>query len=275
MSLPVVGANKLHLNTLSPKVRKVLKHRADEAARRAYAPELRADRAAFGAVNRGYQEEASSVRGATQQVEKTLAQALQSAKSSGLEGPYLRELLHGISSKQGQAATAIPYLLADPARERREGITEARQELIGDRGAMQKTAAETFNQGLKEARGSAASVLKEEETAQREKGPTDAQTEADQKALANAAIAFRDSLHNWSKNPMVKEADGTEVPVQDVLPLKDQAEWRTFAVELDKHYSGFDLTTAEKVVDQYFKELQRKMHEGRLPQPGVPGPGRG
>ena len=74
--IPVVGSKGLHVAQLSPEVRRILAHRSRKAARREYAPVLRADRAAFGAANRNYRTEARSVRGATNMVQNSLDQVL-------------------------------------------------------------------------------------------------------------------------------------------------------------------------------------------------------
>lgn len=160
MPLPVVTPRDLNLVRLSPQARRILRHRANAAARREYAPVLAADRAAFAAANRAYGQAASGARGATSTVENILGRALRQTRGSGLQGGYLKQVLHEIAARQGDAAQALPFLLSDAAQTRQSAILDAQQQLLGDRADMRSGAASSFNQLLKEARTSGASELK-------------------------------------------------------------------------------------------------------------------
>jgi len=271
--IPVVGTKQLHTAQLSPEVRKILHHRAVKASRRAYAPELAADRAALAGINHEFQNEASSVRGAATMTEDMLAQALKGLKASGLSGRYLQQAVQELTSRQGDAAAGVPFLLSDARENRDQALGEARQELLMDRAHMQKSAAEKFDSLLKEERGAASSVLKEQ--ADQRQSEMESQTpKFDPTHLANAKLALRNALKKWSENPTI-EVNGEEIPLQQFNPLKTRDDYLRLAHELEKEYSGFDLHDVMHVIGSLLTDRKRHEHEGRLVQPGVPGPGRG
>jgi hypothetical protein len=272
MALPTVSAKDLHTVQLDPKLRKILHHRAAAANRREYAPILAADRSAFGAANQAYQAEARSVKGATHMVEDALTQALQGLKGSGLSGGYLRQTQNELTARQGDAASSIPYLLADASQARTAAIGDARQQLVSDKAQMLSGTAADFNSLLASQREKGSSlVAAQEEDRKSESG----EGRYDPKDLQNAKLALKDALTAWSKNPMVEGPDGEEVPLQQINPLKSKEDWLSFAAGLDHQYSGFGLAEINAVIQELLQNRQRKEHEGRLPQPGVPGPGRG
>lgn len=269
--IPTVGSKELHTSQLSPQERRIRHRRAKRANQREYAPVLAADKAAIAGVNQDYQQEAQSVRGASQMTEAALADALRGLKASGLSGNYLRQAAQELTSRQGDAANAIPFLLSDAREQRSDALGEAQQQLVQDRASMQKGTAEDFNQLLKEGRGEASQVLKEQE----EKRESEAGTGMfDPKSLQNAKLALKDALQTWGENPTVEGPDG-EVPLRQLNPLRSKEDWLRFAAGLDNQYSGFGLAEINHVIQQLLTDRQRKEHEGRLPQPGVPGAGRG
>jgi len=274
--IPTVGTKQLHSAQLSPQERRLLHKRAAAANRREMAPVLAADRAAFGGINQDYRQEASSVRGAAQMTEEMLSQALAGLKASGLKGNYLRQAMNELTSRQGDAAAAIPFLLSDAREAKADATGEARQQLIQDRAAMQQGVAQDFNSSLESARGDASQVLKEQqEKRESESEDHGGQGMFDSKDLQNAKLALRDALQTWSENPTVEGPDGEDVPLRQLNPLKTRADWLRFANGLDHQYSGFGLAEINHVIQQLLTDRQRHEHEGRLPQPGVPGPGRG
>jgi len=267
--IPVVGTKDVHAAQLSPELRRLLYRRAKGANRREYAPVLQADRQAFGGINQAYQNEASSVRGASQMTEEMLAQALQGLKASGLSGKYLQQATSELTSRQGDAAAAVPFLLSDAREARSSALTDARQQLAQDRASMLQGTAQDFNSSLESARGDASQVLKEQEEARSSASP-----KFDSEALSNARLALRSALSKWSENPTIKVGD-EEIPLQQYNPLQTKDQWLQLAHELEKEYGGFDLRDVNHVIAELLTDRQKKLHEGRLPQPGVPGPGRG
>jgi hypothetical protein len=270
--IPVVGPKDLHTAQLSPQERRLLHKRAAAANRREAAPVLAADRAAFGGINRTYQNEASSVRGAAQMTESVLANALRGLQGSGLSGQYLKQAVGELSSRQGDAASAIPFLLSDARENRASELGDARQQLIEDRAAMQEGTAQDFNSSLESARNDASQVLKEQQ--EKREASAGGPSSFDGDALANAKLALRSALSKWSENPTIKVGD-KEIPIQQYNPLKSKEDWLRLAHELEKEYSGFDLHDVMHVIGGLLRDRNRHMHEGRLPQPGVVGPGRG
>jgi hypothetical protein len=269
--VPTVGSKELHSAQLSPQERRLRYKRAKRANQREYRPVLEADRQAIGAVNRDYQNEASSIRGATSMTENALAQALAGLRSSGLSGSYLRQAISELTARQGDAAASVPFLLSDARGQRSDALGEARQQLIDDRAAMQQGTAQDFNALLKEGRGEASQVLKEQAEA-RESGGEGA---FDPAALGNAKLALKDALNTWGQNPMVPGPDGEEIPLRQLNPLRSKDDWLRFAAGLDHQYSGFGLAEINAVISELLRNREEKMHQGRLPQPGVPGAGRG
>ena len=235
--IPTVGTRQLNVAQLSPEVRRILKRRSKRAARREHAPILAADRAAFGSANSAYRTEAESVRGSTSMVQNSLSQALRGLEGSGLKGGYLRQVRNELTSRQGDAAASIPFLLADAASNRATAIQDARTQLISDRAQMQSSAASKFNQLLKEERDSASSVLKQQKEARGE-------TEEKSKGLTNAAIAVKDAVTQWKRDSKLREQN----------PLATSADWVRFARGLDSEYQGFDLTDVMQVI----KTLRRR-----------------
>jgi hypothetical protein len=247
--LPVVGVKALGYGRLSPRVRRILKNRARVAARREAAPVLAADRQAFGAANAAYGVQARSAQAATGMVEGSLTQALRGLKSSGLQGRYLRQAQSEFVSRQADAASALPGLLAGASEERNKALREAHTELRKARTSMQTNAAQKFNEGLGSANSSAASYLK----AQSGGGSI-----LDPKAMASAAIAFKDAMATWVQNPADKK---TGKRLQQINPLQTQDQLRAFAVGLEKGYAGFNLPEAMAVVNRFAAMRQRQLRQ--------------
>jgi hypothetical protein len=277
--IPVVGTQDLHTAQLSPEVRRILHRRAVRANRREYAPVLQADRAALGGINREYQNEAGSVRGAAQMTEQMLQEALRGLKASGLSGTYLKQAVQELTSRQGDAAAAVPFLLSDAREARSKAVGEAQQQITQDRASMLQGIAQDFNSSLESARSKASTVLKEQED-QRQAEAEDHEPKFDPTAIQNAKLALKDSLSQWAQNPMVptgEKVNGEEVeaPLQQINPLKTKADYLRYAQGLVEAYDGFDLHDVWHVIAELLHDRKRHEHEGRLVQPGVPGPGRG
>ena len=253
--IPVVGAKGLNVAQLSPEVRRILARRAKRAARREYAPILRADREAFGDARRDYRAEASSVRGATRMVENSLTQALRGLKGSGLKGGYLRQTQKALTSRQGDAAAAIPFLLADAAATRGEAISDARTQLRTDRASRDSAAASQFNALLKGERTKASGVLG---ARAEEKGGL----ELDPLKLKNAEFALKVGLEKWSQNVPVK-VNGEEVPFQTANSLETPAQWREFVMGLTESFGGFNAAEALEVVRRFRAKRKRQLSQVR------------
>lgn len=247
--VPVVGAKGLHVAQLTPEVRAILAHRASAAARREYAPTIKADRASLGIANSEYGAEKRSARGATNAIEAALSQALAGLGKSGLSGRYRRQVANEFTSRAADTAQALPSLMAGIEEERRKALREGKVELLQDRAAMQKGRAEMFNQLLKEGREQASSLL-----ASKEKAATP--TKSEKNSIQNAAISLKGFLSNWQQNPKVKNPQtGQEEPLKKQLPLNGIDEWRHVAEEMVKHGEGFDLTDAMKVIRHYLRKV--------------------
>jgi ElaB/YqjD/DUF883 family membrane-anchored ribosome-binding protein len=158
--VPVVGPQQLHPVQISPEIRKLEARRTKAAAHRAAAPVLAADRGEFGFAKKQYRNEAASARGATSAVEGALAQALAGLKGSGLSGTALQQTKSEFTSRAADAASALPSLLAGAQEERNKTLAADRQNLVSDRAQMQQSAAEAYNEKLKELRETGSSALK-------------------------------------------------------------------------------------------------------------------
>lgn len=255
--IPVVGTRGLHSAQLSPELRSLLKRRSDAAAQREYAPQVAADKQAIGSVRQGFQNERKSILGATDVAQNSLSAALKGLQSSGLSGRYLKQAVGEVSGRQGDVAQSIPFLLADAAQQRNEGLTEARQELTDTRAARDQSAAAGFNSLLKSQREKASTVLGER--AERKEG----EGKFDPRALENADLALKDALTAWKKNVPV-EIDGQEVPIQQVNPLKTADDWRGWAKGLTDQYEGFDFVDVMEVVKRFLRRRQKHHTEGNL-----------
>lgn len=273
--VPVVGTKELHTAQLSPRERRILHRRARKANEREYAPVLAADRQAYGAANHAYGQEASSVRGAAAMTEAALSEALRGLRSSGLSGSYLKQAVNELTSRQGDAASAIPFLLSDAREQKAKSFEETQQQIAQDRASMLQGTAQDFNSMLESARGKASTVLKEQQEKREAAAENHGEGMFDPKDIQNARLALRDALATWAKNPMVEGPDGEEVHLQKLNPLQTREQWLNFAAGLDHQYSGFGLAEINHVITELLRDKNRKMHEGRLPQPGIPGPGRG
>lgn len=280
MALPTVGTKALHTVQLTPELRRILERRARRAAKREYAPVLAADRGAFGAANNAFRTEAASARGANSIVENALGHALAGLASSGLKGGYLRQTRNALAHSAADNASALPFLLAEAKENRSKALGEARQALTSDRASMLQSAAAAGNQLLKEARTAGSQRLKEAENRRRTARHKEAEERGegglhlDPQNLQNARLALKSALTKWAENPEV-EVNGEKVHLKEVNPLRTTEDWRRFGVELEKEFSGFDLAEINHVINQLLQNRQQKEHEGRLPQPGVPGAGRG
>lgn len=283
MALPTVDARDLNMVQLSPEVRRALKHRADEAARRAWQPVLQADRAAFQGINQDYRTQAQSVKGATNMVQNSLAQALGGLEGAGLEGNYLRQTQSELTSRMGDAAQAIPFLLADARENRADAFGEARGELQDSRAAMLQDAATGFNSLLKEARTAGSSELEEQKNARAAEMEEEAEQEAgggldiSPEALKAAELELKDALRKWSDNPTIETPEGEEITLKEWNPLHSDEDWDRFAIELSKEPNGPDLVAINEIIERLRPQVpaarQAREHQGVLPQPGVPGAG--
>lgn len=232
--IPTVGTGRLNTAQLSPGERRILARRSKRAAQREYAPVIAADKRAFGTANRAYQVQKQSVRGATNMVENTLAQTLRGLKGSGLKGNYLRQVQDEITSRQQDVASSIPQLLADAATEKASAYRDARTQLLTDRAQKQQSKAQMFNQLLKEERGKASTILKEEN-----KGPSKSEMEG----LKNAAKGLQIMISEWKNDPKLQEE----------FPLVSNEDWLGLVKDLQKSYDGVTLTDAATVVDRLRK----------------------
>jgi hypothetical protein len=266
--IPTVGAKDLHVVQLAPGLRKLLHHRAVAAERRAYKPILKSDRGAFGEANRAYQLEKGSAQGAAGLVQGGITQALAGLKGSGLTGGALRQAQSALTARSGQAAEAIPYLLADAGKERTEANLAARQQLTSDRAQMEQGAAQGFNSLLASARSTGSQGLKEQEEHKEAEAKKEHEGLFDPKALSNARLALKAKLTEWMQNPVVpiKNAQGeTEEPhVQEINPLASKADWLKFAQALAKE-PGFDLSEANHVIHQLLKRRQEEAAQNQTP----------
>lgn len=250
--IPTVGTKGLNIAQLSPEARRILKLRAKRAAQRKYAPVLAADRAAVRDANRGYGAEKRSILGATSMVQNSLTQALRGLKGSGLSGGYLRQVQNDLTSRQGDAAASIPFLLADAARERTEAVGDARAQLREDRAARASTTAEKFDTLLKEERGKASGVLKER------RGGTDSELKSDPRALKIAMLAARTGYQELLKNAGKRTEEGTEIHP----PWNDQ-EWRAFTLTVAKT-EGIDAVDAANAVKILRRRIQEQVRKGNV-----------
>lgn len=232
--IPTVGTGRLNTAQLSPGERRILARRSKRAAQREYAPVIAADKAAFGTANRAYRTQAQSVRGATNMVENTLSQTLRGLKSSGLKGNYLRQVQNEVTSRQQDVAGSIPMLLADAATEKAKSYADARTQLLTDRAQKGQSKAQMFNQLLKEERGKASTVLKDEN-----KGPS----ASDIEGLKNAAKGLQIMITEWKNDPKLQEE----------FPLEKNEDWLGLVKDLQKSYDGVTLTDAATVVDRLKK----------------------
>lgn len=271
-TIPVVGTKGVHAIQLSPELRKLLHHRAAEAARREFEPVLAADRGALGAVNRTYRTEAGAARNSTQMVQGILANALGSLKGSGLKGGYLKQAVNELGARQASSASSLPFLLADAQEARSKGLTEGRQQIASDRASYLQSVASGFNSLLGSARSTASQTTKEREEHRRSREQDERQehhgVEYDPTNLANAKIALRDALTLWAEDPTIKLEDNSFTTAKKMNPLRSASDWAAFAQKIDEQFDGFDLKDIERVLHQYLSP--RRMHEGRVPQPGVP-----
>jgi hypothetical protein len=275
--IPVVGPKQLHTAQLSPQERRLLHKRAAAANRREYQPVLGADRAAVGGINRQYRNEAGSIRGANEMSESALKDALAGLASTGLSGRYLQQAKRDLLARQEATAGSLPFLLSDAQENRADALGEARQQLLQDKASMLQSTAQDFNSSLESARGDASQVLKEQQEkreAELKENEDQGKPKFDADALANAKLALQNALKKWSENPTI-EVNGDEIPLQQYNPLKSKDDYLRLAHELEKEYNGFDLHDVMHVIGGLLTDRHRHEHEGRLVQPGVPGPGRG
>jgi hypothetical protein len=257
--IPTVGTKDLHTVQLSPQIRALLKRRADEAARREFAPVLAADRAALALPKQEYRAQAAATRGAANMTEDVLAQALQGLSGSGLSGRYLQQATSELSSRQGDAAASIPFLLADAASDRAAGVAEARQQLVGDRASMLQSAASAFNSALESERSKGATALKEQQD--------DRQAEReDTRDLTGFNNAYQVALTQYKG---LLASAGQETKDGNIIqPPKTDQEWEEYAEHIAKEADGADQTEALEAVEALRKRLRELEHRGKLPQAG-------
>src|SRR5690606_21248253 len=135
-------------------------------------------------------------------------------KRSGLQRGYLRQAANELTSRQADAARAIPFLLADARENRAQALSEAQQQLAQDRAAMLRDSAQGFNSLLASQREKGATEIgKRKDRARREREAKGRGLDLDPVNLRNAELALKDALRKWAKNPTV-EIDGEEIPLR-------------------------------------------------------------
>jgi hypothetical protein len=269
MRVPTVGSKVLHPVQVAPPIRKLEAHRTKEAARRTAAPKLGADRAAFRIANQEYGAQARSAKAATGLVSSELTNALKGIPQDGLNGTYRRQLEEQLGGLQGQAANALPSLLAGAQEEHRAALTKDRTQLVQDRAAMQSSASAALNQRLKELRGEGSSALKTEGE----------HAEKREKALQNALLIAKNGyneLLSLARSGKSTKGTSTEpaVPYAKILSESAGPEanawWLKFAKHISTTSGGEDPNTALKAVEILRRLLRSREHSGRSYQPGVP-----
>lgn len=261
--VPVVGSKQLHPVQISPEIRRIEARRTKAAARREAAPILNADRRAFGEANREYSTQARSVRGATHMVEGALAQALAGLKGSGLSGRYLRQTQNEFTSRQADAASAIPALLAGAQEERGKALREASTQLASDRANMQQDAAQAFDQRLKELRGQGSTALKGGAE------NTGSSSRSLHIALMTAISGYQELLASsgkWFKGKT--EVDPGTEGAREIHPPRTESEWRAFALQVAKT-EGADPIDAANAVKILRERINRKVKKGNLKPLGI------
>lgn len=265
MALPVLGANAINMAQLTPEVRKYLKQRATGAARREWAPVLAADRAAFEIPRAAYRTQAAATRGASQMTEDMLLNALAGLKSRGLQGTALQQAQGEITSRIGDSAQAIPFLLADAADERATGISEARQQLLEHQGQMRADAASGFNSYLDEARNAAESELEQRKN-ERAAAADTAQSgglDLSPETVQQAELELKGALRKWSENPTIETPDGEEMNLQQWNPLRTDQDWARFAEELSKEAKSAGLVAINEIIERVRRAgFKRERPEG-------------
>jgi hypothetical protein len=256
--VPTVGAKQLHVAQLTPEVRRILKHRADEAARRETAPVIAADRGLIGAAKQQYRSEAASARGATSAVESALAQALAGLKGSGLSGRYLGQAKSEFTSRAADAASALPSLLAGAGEERGKAIGEARQTIAEDKAAMQQSAASKFNSSLSEERNAATSFLDAQAKKRQEEGEDGGLSDSEHRKIQNAAVDLQNALHVWAANSPIPSGEFAGKTPQQINPLKTASDWRQFAAGLVSNGEGYDITAAMQAIHAFLKQRKKR-----------------
>jgi hypothetical protein len=232
--LPTVGAKQLHLTQLSPRVRRVLHHRATAASRRQYAPLIHEAKRGFGEANREYKTQATSARAATGIAENVLTQALRGlGKGNG-------QLRQSLVKEVKTIPESVPALLAGAGEERSKAINETRAKIAQDRAEMLSHGASAFNELLKEERGTGQTSLKDEvNAAQAKKAAKREHSTAELRSLANAGLSLHQAISHWKKDEAFRNAH----------PLKTNEEWLVLAQEVAKHTTGVDLSQAMQAVE--------------------------
>jgi len=188
-------------------------------------------------------------------VEGSLAQALAGLKTSGLSGRYLQQASKEFTSRTADAASALPFLLAEASENRGKANSEARSQLMQDRAAMQQSAAGAFNQRLKELRTAGSSALKAKEA-----GKGDGASRSVHNALIIAVTGYSELLKNSGKST----EEGTEIH-----PPRTDQEWRRFATQVAEEAEGADPVDAMNAVKILRERINRKVKKGNLRPLGI------
>lgn len=269
MAVPTIGLHGVHAVQLSPKLRKLLHHRAVAEARREAAPVLAADRAALRIPKQEYRTNAAANKGATDAVASSLASALASLGDSGLKGHYRQETAQGLRDQRAAALAALPYLNAIAGEERAKGMTEARTQLAQDRGAMLHNAAKGFNELLGSARDAGATTEKERdehrEAHQQEVAENQRQhLQAAKKAVRGRVTKNREPVENafhvaLTGYKALVEHQGEETKNgNEIHPPKTNADWEQFVTQVEKEAGQGNRLDAEAAVKKLRERLAKE-----------------
>lgn len=272
--IPVVGPKQVHAVQLSPKLRAILHKRAAAANRRAYAPVLSADRAAFTIPQSEYETQVGAAKGGASAIEASLAQALAGLQGSGLHGHALQDAINSLKSRQGEALQALPYAFAGAAEERTKGRREDRQQLLEDRADMLKGIGTSFNSLLEGARSSGSEGLKEQEGRERTHNQDVAENHREKAKEStegtvvseNVQSAYQVALSGY-KWLLAHHGEETKAG-NEIKPPKAVPEWEEFVKTVAKEAGAGDYKDSLEAVETLRKQLARLQHQGKLPQNG-------
>lgn len=272
--IPTVGTKGVHTVQLSPRLRRIEARRTRNAARRANAPVIAADKAALREAGGTYNTQVQSIKGATAMTDSALLQALRGGLG-GLKGKYKQQVKSELLARLHDAAATVPSLVAEAGENRAQETREARQNLMQDRASMLREAATAFNSRLQSLRDKGATALKE-----REEGGEGGENPLapDPRGVHNAYLVGANGLQeliNSAGKWIDKDGNIVEPHTEGAKPIhppETDAEWRAFAENVAKKADSADQTDALRAVEILRQRYERHLHQGKIKQPGVPAP---
>lgn len=138
--------------SLDPKRKRRIKQKAWAESRSKYGPKIASLRGSKKAARNAYHSDIKSTRGAVDYLQNALGSAIKSAKSSGLRGEYLQQVVSELGAQMADSANIVPMAKQAGRAELQDTLSSLNDQLLTQRVSQQTSARDAIVTALKAAR---------------------------------------------------------------------------------------------------------------------------